>query len=158
MPTTNNMDSIREWLRTCPAVAQGVPFGADYLGDDPEKFALVSVTSLTRTKENIIGETIQLPDQQQAFSLDYRAPFSADPETNLATIDLFQAIHDWIMEQNNAGNFPAWHGGNMPRSRPDGLAHLGSKLLQIPHRRILPENHPAVLLGVDLQRVAFPDA
>ena len=113
MPTTNNRDSLREWLRTCPAVAQGVPFGADYLGDDPEKFALVSVTSLTRTKENIIGETIQLPDQQQAFSLDYRAPFSADPETNLATIDLFQAIHDWIMEQNNAGNFPAWHGGTV---------------------------------------------
>ena len=29
-----------------------------------------------------------------------------------------QAIHDWIVEQNNAGNFPAWQGGTIKSIMP----------------------------------------
>lgn len=127
MPTTNNMESLRQWLRTCPAVEQSMPFGADYLGDDSKRFSLSSVTSLMRTKENIIGDTVNLTDQQQAFSMDYRAPYGEDPEANLATIALFQEIHDWILQQNNIGNFPEWHGGRVTAIIPTTPAVMDAR-------------------------------
>lgn len=118
MPDTNNLGSVREWLRTCPAVAQSAPFGADFLGDDPDKFALCSVPSTVRTRENILGETVKQPVQEQNFAIDYRATYGEEFAQNLDTLGLLQAIHDWIVEQNNERNFPPWHGGTIKSIMP----------------------------------------
>lgn len=118
MPDTNNLGSIRAWLRTCPSVAASAPFGADFLGDDPDKFALCSIPTGIRTRENILGQTVKLPLQEQNFAIDYRAAYGEEYEDNLDTLALLQQIHDWIMVQNNAQNFPAWHGGKIKSITP----------------------------------------
>ena len=114
----NNLGSVRAWLRTCPSVASNAPFGADFLGDDPDKFALCSVPTVVRTRENIMGETVKAPVQEQNFAIDYRATYGEPVQNNLDTLGLLQAIHDWIVEQNNAGNFPAWQGGTIKSIMP----------------------------------------
>ena len=60
------------------------------------------------------------------------------------------------VQRNDA--VPVRHSGNMAGGGADGFAHGGCKFLQIPHGGVFTEDHPAVLLGVNLQRVTFPDA
>lgn len=110
----NNLGSVRAWLFGCPAVAENAThFGADFLGSNPDCFALVSVSSILKNKENIIGETRPEHVQRQNLAIDYRAAFGEQAERNLKNLALFQSLHDWIMAQNNTGNFPAWHGGTI---------------------------------------------
>lgn len=114
MPETNNLGSIRQWLLGCPSVDETAGhFGADFLGSDPNSFALTSISSVIRRKENIIGAMQLESVQRQNFAIDYRAPFGQEAERNLKNLALFQAMNDWIVAQNNAGNFPAWHGGKI---------------------------------------------
>ena len=111
MPEINNLGSVRAWLRTCPSIIRTVPFGADYLADDPNKYALVSVPSTRNTRENILGEIVLLPVQTQNFVLAYRAPYGDEVEQNLSNLAFFQSVEKWIMEQSAAGNLPEWDGG-----------------------------------------------
>ena len=52
---------------------------------------------------------------------------------------------------------PVAHRRDIPGVFPDRLADLPRKIPQIPHRRILLKDHLAVLLRIDLQRVAAAD-
>lgn len=109
----NNLGSVRAWLRTCPSVARNVPFGADYLADDPNKYALVSTPSQRRVRENILGEVELLPVQVQNFVFAYRAPYGAAVAQNLDNLAFFQAVEAWIWEQNAEHNMPDWEGGTI---------------------------------------------
>ena len=109
----NNLGSVRAWLRTCPSVARNVPFGADYLADDPNKYALVSTPSTRRVRENILGEVELLPVQVQNFVFAYRAPYGAAVAQNLDNLAFFQAVEAWIWEQNAEHNMPEWEGGTI---------------------------------------------
>lgn len=110
---TNNLGSVREWLRTCPAFAQNAYFGADFLKDDPDLFALYSVPSTLAVRENILGDTEMLPRQVQNFILAYRAPYGETVQQNLDNLQFFQTVSAWIWEQNAAHNFPEWDGGEI---------------------------------------------
>lgn len=108
---TNNLGSVRAWLRACPAFAQDAYFGADFLKDAPELFALVSVPSTLAIRENVLGDTELEPRQVQNFILAYRAPYGAPVQQNLDNLQLFQQVAAWIWQQNAAHSFPAWDGG-----------------------------------------------
>lgn len=114
----NNLGSVRAWLRTCPSIARNVPFGADYLADDPNKFALVSIPSQRRIRENILGEVELMPVQIQNFVFAYRAPYGAAVAQNLDNLAFFQAVEKWIWEQNDAQNLPEWEGGTVKHIVP----------------------------------------
>lgn len=111
--SVNNLGSVRAWLRTCPSVVRTVPFGADYLADDPNKYALVSAPTTRRVKENILGEVELLPVQIQNFVFAYRAPYGAAVAQNLDNLAFFQSVEKWIWEQNDAQNLPEWDGGTV---------------------------------------------
>ena len=114
----NNLGSVRAWLRTCPSVARSVPFGADYLADDPNKYALVSTPSTRHVKENILGEMELLPVQAQNFVFAYRAPYGAAVAQNLDNLAFFQDVEKWIWAQNASGNLPGWEGGTIKSIAP----------------------------------------
>ena len=108
---TNNLGSVRAWLRTCPEFARNAYFGADFLKDDPELFALYSVPSTLRLRENICGDVVPQPVQIQNFVLAYRAPYGAPVQQNLDNLQFFQDVAAWVWAQNRARNFPDWDGG-----------------------------------------------
>lgn len=111
MPDINNTEKLRLWLRACPVVAKSNTFGADYLGENATEYAVMSVPSNLRYRENILGERTLLEKQEQNFIFAAKIPYGSDIRQNLANLGFFQDVADWIKQQNEAKNFPEWNDG-----------------------------------------------
>ena len=105
------MERLLAWLRQCPAIAKSNYFGADYIGKNATEYALISVPSPLRYRENILGNRILLTSQQQNFIFAAKVPCGSDIDQNLENLAFFQDVASWIHTQNMAGNFPEWDGG-----------------------------------------------
>lgn len=112
MATINNTASLRAWLRQCPAVERGRLFGADYLADD-ESYSLDATPTALQYRENILGEMALRENQEQNFVFASRDPYGPEPRQNLDNLGVMQDVSAWIIEQNNARNFPQWEGGEV---------------------------------------------
>ena len=113
MSTVNNTNSLRTWLRTCPAIAKGKYFGADYIGEKATEYAVFSVPSTRRYRENILGQRKLLPRQEQNFIFAAKVPYGADVPQNLNNLAFFQEVSDWISQMNAAQDFPEWADGQI---------------------------------------------
>ena len=107
----NNTERLRAWLRTCPTIASGKYFGADYIGENATEYALISSPSMLRYRENIIGDRILLTNQEQNFIFAARVPYGSDVQQNLDNLQFLREVAMWIQTQSAAGNFPDWEGG-----------------------------------------------
>ena len=112
MPTTNNTASMRAWLRQCPTVERKRLFGADYLADN-ESYSLDVTPTALRYQENILGDMVLRENQEQNFVFASRDPYGAEFQQNLSNLGVMQDVSAWIIEQNNARNFPTWEGGEV---------------------------------------------
>lgn len=106
MSESNTMVSLRAWLRTCPAIAQTQRFGVDYMREDAGQYALYAAPSTIATRENVLGEEIPQKNQTLNFTFASRVPFGADSIQNAENLAFFQAVTEWIIQQNNERNFP----------------------------------------------------
>lgn len=113
MSIVNNTNSLRTWLRTCPAIAKGKYFGADYIGEKATEYAVFSVPSTKRYRENILGQRKLLPTQEQNFIFAAKVPYGADVPQNLNNLAFFQEVSDWISQMNTAQDFPEWADGQI---------------------------------------------
>ena len=111
MPEINNTDRIRTWLRQCPAIAKGKYFGADYIGEKSTEYAVFSVPSMKRYRENILGKRYLLPTQEQNFVFAAKVPYGSNVQQNLANLGFFQDVADWIAQMNADHDFPEWSDG-----------------------------------------------
>lgn len=118
MPQINDVGALRDWLRTCPAIARESAFGVDYLGEAPGGYALCAVPSEVKYRENILGETAPLARQSRDFWLDLRAPYGADAGQNLGNLEGMRAVADWVLAQSAAGNLPEWRAGRVTAVAP----------------------------------------
>ena len=110
MPTTNNAGALRAWLRQCPTVERKRLFGADYLADN-ESYSLDVTPTALKYRENILGDMVLRETQEQNFVFASRDPYGAEFQQNLDNLGVMQDVSAWIIEQNNARNFPTWEGG-----------------------------------------------
>ncbi len=108
----NNAASMRAWLRRCPALARDRRFGADYLGE-AESYSLDAVPTALKYRENILGDMKLRETQAQDFVFAAREPYGADFRRNLENLALMQAVAEWIIGRNDAGDFPEWEGGEV---------------------------------------------
>ena len=106
----NNAASMRLWLRQCPSIEAARAFGADYLAED-ESYSLDVTPTMLRYRENILGIMVLQETQEQNFVFASREMYGAEFKQNLENLAFFQAVAAWIIEQNNARNFPDWEGG-----------------------------------------------
>lgn len=113
MPEINNTERLRAWLKNCPAVAKGKYFGVDYIGERATEYAIISVPSTMRYRENILGERKLLPTQEQNFIFAAKVPYGSDVPQNLQNLGFFQEVADWIAQMSAAQDFPEWSGGNI---------------------------------------------
>lgn len=113
MPEVNNTERFRTWLRACPAIAQARYFGADFIGEKATEYAIMSVPSVLRYRENIIGQRVLTPSQEQNFIFVARVPYGDNVQQNLDNLGFFQDVANWIRVQNRNGNFPEWDGGTV---------------------------------------------
>ena len=112
MADINNASSMRTWLRQCPALERDRRFGADYLGDE-ESYSLDAVPTALKYRENILGEMKLREKQEQNFVFASREPYGPQAQQNLDNLALMQAVSAWIMDRNNARDFPDWEGGEV---------------------------------------------
>jgi len=126
MPSENNTLNLREWLRTCPVLSNAKRFHVDYLSDEPVEYSIFSVPSALKYRENILGESVLRDIQIQNFIFAAKAPYGADAEQNLANLGFFQGVMEWIMDQNNARNFPEWEDGMVQSIVPTLTAYPAS--------------------------------
>ena len=108
----NNVALMRTWLRGCSSVARARLFGVDYLGEQ-ESYSLDPIPTALRYRENILGEMVLRETQEQNFVFASRDPYGADYQQNLDNLAFFQAVAAWIIDRNNARDFPAWEGGEV---------------------------------------------
>ena len=108
----NNTASMRTWLRSCPQIERARLLGADYLGDE-ESYSLDVTPTALKYQRNILGEDLLREEQEQNFVFASREAYGADYRQNLDNLAFFQAVAKWVIDQNNARNFPDWEGGEV---------------------------------------------
>ena len=113
MPEINNAEAIRAWLITCPHIAASKYFGADYMGGDSTEYAVISVPSTLRYRENICGKRVLRETQEENYIFAAKVPYGKDVRQNLDNLAFFKNVSKWIAAQNAAGNFPEWDGGKI---------------------------------------------
>lgn len=111
MPDISNAQRLRTWLFGCEAIDAGKRFGVDYLGDEPTEYALITVPSTLKWKENILGERKLKNEQEQNFIFASQEYYGADVAQNLQNLAFYQAVMNWVIAQNAAQVFPEWEGG-----------------------------------------------
>lgn len=113
MSIVNNTNSLRTWLRTCPAIAKGKYFGADYIGEKATEYAVFSVPSTKQYRENILGQRVLLTKQEQNFIFAAKVPYGSDVQQNLDNLGFFQDLSEWLAQMNAAKDFPEWADGTI---------------------------------------------
>jgi len=113
LPEVNNAERLRTWLLGCPSMQAAAYFGADYLGENATEYAVISVPSNLRYRENILGKMVLRESQEQNFIFAAKVPYGSDVQQNLDNLGFFQDVATWIQEQSRMGNLPEWDGGTV---------------------------------------------
>lgn len=122
MPHTNNTAALRTWLRRCGTVERERLFGADYLAEGAS-YSLDSVPTALRYRENILGRRVLRETQEQNYLFASREPYGARIGQNLDNLGIMQDITAWIIDRNDAGDFPDWEGGEVVSVTPTLSPH-----------------------------------
>ena len=128
MPDTNNTGALRTWLRRCPAIQRARAFGVDYLAEDGS-YSLDATPTALKYRENILGDMVLRNRQEQNFVFASRDPYGAELQQNLDNLGVMQDVAAWIIDRNNARDFPEWEGGQVTAIVPTLSAYpiaLGS--------------------------------
>lgn len=121
--SVNNTESLRNWFRKCPEISRNNRFRADYLAEGPTEYAIMSVPSTLKYHENILGEEVLDDNQVQNFIFASKEVYGADVQQNLANLAFYQSIVNWIIDRNNAKDFPKWDGGRIRSILPTLTAY-----------------------------------
>ncbi len=121
--SVNNTESLRNWFRKCPEISRNNRFRADYLAEGPTEYAIMSVPSTLKYHENILGEEVLDDNQVQNFIFASKEVYGADVQQNLANLAFYQSIVNWIIDRNNAKDFPEWDGGRIRSILPTLTAY-----------------------------------
>ena len=119
----SNAEHLRNWFRTCPALAEGNRFRVDYLAENPTEYALYAVPSQINYRENVLGEEIPLPVQTINYIFASKESYGADVEQNLANLGFYDEVVAWILVQNMQRNFPAINEGRVKSIVPTLTAY-----------------------------------
>lgn len=111
--SVNNTESVRNWFRACPAILQTKRFGVDWVSEQPTEYAVLSVPSSIRYRENILGAEVPEDIQSQNFVFTAKLPYGSDSIQNLENLAFYQDVVNWVIEKNDAREFPEWDGGTV---------------------------------------------
>lgn len=108
-----NVELLREWFRTCPALSRNNRFRVDYLSEAPTEYALYASPTTITFHENILGEEVPDDIQHLNFIFASKEQYGADVRQNLANLAFYDAVVCWIIEQNTARNLPRINEGTV---------------------------------------------
>ena len=118
MPTVNNVEHLRKWLRGCPALLPDNHFRVDYMGEEPTEYSLISLPSTIAYRKNVLGEEIPRKQQTMNFIFASREQWGADEKQNIANFGFYQNVITWMLEQNAVRNLPRINEGRVTAIKP----------------------------------------
>lgn len=107
---SETVTNLRKWFLTCPELKAGKKVGVDYLSESPTEYAIFAVPSTLKTHENILGEEVLDDIQTVNYIFSSKEVYGADARQNMANLEFYQRVADWIIKQNTERNFPEWEG------------------------------------------------
>lgn len=111
--SVNNIGELRKWFKNCPVISGNLRFGVNHLPEKPTEYALYSVPSTLSYRENVLGERVLADIQTENYIFASKENYGSDIEQNMAVLGWYQTIVTWIIEQNNAGDFPDMEDGKV---------------------------------------------
>lgn len=96
------IESIRDYICTCPYLSEGCCLLIDYLGDKAVEYTVEAVPCNPIYKEYVDGEKVK----QFLFVFASREYFEADINTCIANLHFYEKFEDWIDDNNEAGIYP----------------------------------------------------
>lgn len=118
------VSAIRDWFRQCPSVMAGNRFGVDNLSADPTQYAIYMQPSSLQTATDITGETYVKSIQKQTFVFASREKYPSDVLQALANHGFYEAVIQWIIDQNREKNFPKIPDGTVISIMPSLTQYL----------------------------------
>lgn len=103
------VESLSEYFLDCPLLKDGY-FHVDFLGPDPVEYTLEVLTCDPIVKRYVNGDTLR----RYLFAFGSREYYSADRVQNIENIAFYEALSDWVEEQNRLENFPELPGELAP--------------------------------------------
>lgn len=114
------IEGIQKFIKKCPALKNG-RINIDFLGEEPIRYVVSAVPCKPMIKKYVGGGAIK----QYLFVLASRERFGSDVCENLSNSGFYEAVSEWIEEQNSKRNMP-----NMPEGkRPLRMEVLSSGYL-----------------------------
>ena len=118
MPSINNLESMREWLRTCPLLSNELRFRADFIAENPTEYSILETPSTIRYTENVLGEMVLADIQNLNYTFMCRDRYGSDVVQNIENAGFYQDIVRWIQDQTIARNFPKISAGEVIAVNP----------------------------------------
>lgn len=107
----NNIENLRTWFRTCPSITSKNRFGVNHIAEKAVEYAIYSVPSTLQYHENVLGERVLNDIQTENYIFASKENYGADIEQNIKVLGWYQEVIAWIIQQNNAKNYPAIENG-----------------------------------------------
>lgn len=109
----SDIEHLREWFRDCPALQADSRFNVDFLAGNPTEYALYQVPSTLQYRENVLGERMLRDVQTIDFIFASMESYSSDVVENMVNAQFYEAVLQWILQQNKSRNYPEINGGEV---------------------------------------------
>lgn len=96
------IESIRDYIATCPYLAEGRILGVDRLGANPVEYTIDTVPCEPIVKRYTDGSSIR----QIEVIFGSRETCGQDVLQNLVNSGFYESFSDWIEEQEHCRNYP----------------------------------------------------
>ena len=101
------IESIREYIKTCPYIADFKRLLVDNLQENAGAYSIDTVPTDPILERYIDGTS----REQYVFTIAGRLHYSDEIAQNIANSGVFENIQNWLWEQTEAGNLPALPNG-----------------------------------------------
>lgn len=97
----SKIEAVREWLRSCPALA-GARIGVDYLAADIGSWVIDVMPTSPVLKTYITGAT----QRQYTFEVAAKLPYADDITNNIENLTLCESVESWIKNTTTLPELP----------------------------------------------------
>lgn len=105
------IDSIRNYIETCPYLKEFVEINVDYLVDKVVAYSVnPSVGFNPIVSEDIIGNQ----ERQFLFTFDSKLYWNSEVQNNIDNSKFYEDFSNWLEENNKKGIFPTLSSGENP--------------------------------------------
>lgn len=112
MTKSTIIKSLFNWFANCDVLNADTDINVDYLNDEPENYCLEVVPCKPVIKQYVNGSA----KCQYLFIFASREHYSSDEVLNMANLEFYEELEEWIAEQNINAKLPKLPDNCTPQS------------------------------------------